>query len=78
MREDGIVAPVPESEAVRLARDVYGLEVEARARPGEYDHNVLKLRPPLVFTEEDADLFLATLGETLEEDAAQPRPIGPP
>jgi 4-aminobutyrate aminotransferase-like enzyme len=41
-------------------------------------HNVLKLRPPLVFTEEDADLFLATLGETLEEDAAQPRPIGPP
>jgi len=41
------------------------------------EDNVLKLRPPLVFTEEDADLFLDTLGETLKEDAAQPRPIGP-
>ncbi len=35
-------------------------------------HNVLKLRPPLVFSEEDADLFLATLDEVLGEDGARP------
>ena len=36
-------------------------------------HNVIKLRPPLVFTEKDADLFVGTLGVILEEDAAEPR-----
>ena len=36
-------------------------------------HNVIKLRPPLVFSEVDADLFLRTLDAVLEEDAAQPR-----
>lgn len=36
--------------------------------------NVLKLRPPLVFTRSDADLFLETLDDVLEEDAAQPPP----
>jgi 4-aminobutyrate aminotransferase-like enzyme/Ser/Thr protein kinase RdoA (MazF antagonist) len=36
-------------------------------------HNVIKLRPPLVFSEADADLFVNTLGAILEEDAAQPR-----
>jgi 4-aminobutyrate aminotransferase-like enzyme len=35
-------------------------------------HNVIKLRPPLIFTEADADLFLETLDEVLGEDAAQP------
>jgi len=35
-------------------------------------HNVLKLRPPLVFGERDAELFLATLEGILREDAAQP------
>jgi 4-aminobutyrate aminotransferase-like enzyme len=35
-------------------------------------HNVIKLRPPLVFTEADADLFVKTLDEILQEDAAQP------
>ena len=34
-------------------------------------HNVLKLRPPLVFSDEDADLFLATLDEVLAEDGAR-------
>ena len=40
---------------------------------GPYD-NVLKLRPPLVFSESDADLFAATLGEVLAEDAVQSIP----
>jgi 4-aminobutyrate aminotransferase-like enzyme len=35
-------------------------------------HNVLKLRPPLIFREADADLFLATLDAVLGEDPAQP------
>ena len=35
-------------------------------------HNVLKLRPPLVFGADDVDLFLATLDEVLGEDGAQP------
>jgi 4-aminobutyrate aminotransferase-like enzyme/Ser/Thr protein kinase RdoA (MazF antagonist) len=36
-------------------------------------HNVIKLRPPLVFTQADADLFVSTLHSILEEDAARPR-----
>jgi 4-aminobutyrate aminotransferase-like enzyme/Ser/Thr protein kinase RdoA (MazF antagonist) len=35
-------------------------------------HNVIKLRPPLIFSEADADLFAETLDSILEEDAAQP------
>ena len=35
-------------------------------------HNVIKLRPPLVFSEADANLFMETLGTVLQEDAAQP------
>ena len=37
--EDQIAAPVPASEAVRLARELYGFESEAQALPGEYDAN---------------------------------------
>ena len=41
-------------------------------------HNVIKLRPPLIFSEADADLFIATLGNILQEDAAQPNsPLSP-
>lgn len=36
-------------------------------------HNVIKLRPPLIFSGADADLFLATLDSVLEEDLAKPR-----
>ena len=39
-------------------------------------HNVIKLRPPLIFSEADADLFTRTLEQTLEEDAAQPKAAG--
>ena len=35
-------------------------------------HNVIKLRPPLVFTEADADLFVKMLDDILQEDAAKP------
>jgi len=35
-------------------------------------HNVIKLRPPLIFTEADADLFNTTLDAILTEDAAKP------
>jgi 4-aminobutyrate aminotransferase-like enzyme len=35
-------------------------------------HNVIKLRPPLVFSEADADLFVRTLDAILQEDAARP------
>jgi 4-aminobutyrate aminotransferase-like enzyme len=35
-------------------------------------HNVLKLRPPLIFSEPDADLFVGALDAVLREDASQP------
>lgn len=36
-------------------------------------HNVIKLRPPLILSEADADLFVTTLDEILGEDAARPK-----
>src|SRR6266404_4415540 len=33
-------------------------------------HNVIKLRPPLIFSESDADLFITTLEAILQEDGA--------
>jgi 4-aminobutyrate aminotransferase-like enzyme/Ser/Thr protein kinase RdoA (MazF antagonist) len=35
-------------------------------------HNVIKLRPPLIFSDSDADLFTSTLDKILHEDPAQP------
>ena len=35
-------------------------------------HNVIKLRPPLIFSASDSELFTTTLGDVLGEDAAQP------
>ena len=32
------------------------------------DHNVVKFKPPLVFSEKNADLFLTVMGSILEED----------
>src|SRR6266481_5681970 len=37
--EARVAQPVTESEAMRLAREVYGLEAAARSLPGEYDDN---------------------------------------
>jgi len=35
-------------------------------------HNVIKLRPPLIFSQADANLFVNTLDKVLKEDPAQP------
>jgi len=35
-------------------------------------HNVIKLRPPLIITEQDADIFVAAVHNVLAEDSAQP------
>jgi 4-aminobutyrate aminotransferase-like enzyme/Ser/Thr protein kinase RdoA (MazF antagonist) len=37
------------------------------------DDNVIKLRPPLIISESDTELFASELEEILREDAAQPR-----
>ena len=37
-------------------------------------HNVIKLRPPLIFSERDAGIFCQTFETILREDAAQVRP----
>src|ERR1700756_2145944 len=37
--EARVAQPTTEAEAVRLARELYGLEANARALPGEYDDN---------------------------------------
>jgi 4-aminobutyrate aminotransferase-like enzyme/Ser/Thr protein kinase RdoA (MazF antagonist) len=36
-------------------------------------HNVLKIRPPLVLSDEDAGVFLETLDAVLREDGSEPR-----
>jgi 4-aminobutyrate aminotransferase-like enzyme len=35
-------------------------------------HNVIKLRPPLIFSESDAALFCSAFESILKEDPAQP------
>src|ERR1700730_32164 len=37
--EQRVEQPTTEAEAVRYARELYGLEVSAKALPGEYDDN---------------------------------------
>jgi 4-aminobutyrate aminotransferase-like enzyme len=37
-------------------------------------HNVIKLRPPLIFSKADSELLIQTLNSILEEDPAKPRP----
>jgi 4-aminobutyrate aminotransferase-like enzyme len=41
------------------------------------DHNVLKIKPPMVFTQHDADVLAETLDEVLRESALQGWPILP-
>ena len=35
------------------------------------DHNVLKMKPPMVFDEDDVDRLVATLEKILQEDCLQ-------
>jgi 4-aminobutyrate aminotransferase-like enzyme/Ser/Thr protein kinase RdoA (MazF antagonist) len=65
-RETREAAPLQASYVVNRLRDCGIL-----AGTDGPHHNVIKLRPPLVFTEADADRFLKTLAAILQEDAAQ-------
>src|SRR5208282_747236 len=67
-RETREAAPLQASYVVNRLRD--GGILAGTDGP---HHNVIKLRPPLVFTEADADFFLKTLDGILHEDAAQPQ-----
>jgi 4-aminobutyrate aminotransferase-like enzyme len=67
-RETREAAPLQASYVVNRLRDCGIL-----AGTDGPHHNVIKLRPPLVFSEADADLFVKTLDAILQEDAAQPR-----
>ena len=66
-RETRQAAPLQASYVVNRLRDCGIL-----AGTDGPHHNVIKLRPPLVFSEADADLFIQTLDAILQEDAAQP------
>jgi 4-aminobutyrate aminotransferase-like enzyme/Ser/Thr protein kinase RdoA (MazF antagonist) len=66
-RETREAAPLQASYVVNRLRDCGIL-----AGTDGPHHNVIKLRPPLVFSEADADLFTKTLDAILQEDAAQP------
>jgi 4-aminobutyrate aminotransferase-like enzyme len=67
-RETREAAPLQASYVVNRLRDCGIL-----AGTDGPHHNVIKLRPPLVFSEADANLFLRTLETILKEDAAQPK-----
>jgi 4-aminobutyrate aminotransferase-like enzyme len=67
-RETREAAPLQASYVVNRLRDCGIL-----AGTDGPHHNVIKLRPPLIFSEADANLFVKTLDATMQEDAAQPR-----
>ena len=67
MPEGRVAARLTEAEAVRLAREQYGLEAQARALPGEYDDNFR-------LTTSDAPGFVLKVRHPARErDAVQPR-----
>ncbi len=66
-RETREAAPLQASYLVNRLRDCGIL-----AGTDGPHHNVIKLRPPLVFSEADADLFVKTLDALLRDDAAKP------
>jgi 4-aminobutyrate aminotransferase-like enzyme len=63
------LAPAPEQAAYVVNRlKEHGILLST---DGPF-HNVLKIKPPLVFSREDADFLVATLEKVLAEDPAQP------
>ncbi len=66
-RETRAPAPNQASYVVNRLRDLGILA----GTDGPY-HNVIKLRPPLIFSTADAERFTSTLASILEEDASRP------
>ncbi len=66
--------PVTRAPAVNQAAYIVNRLREHRILAGTDGphHNVIKLRPPLIFSDTDADQFVAVLKAILEEDPAQP------
>ena len=69
VRDRASLAPAPEEAAYVVNRLRECLVLTGTDGP---HHNVLKLRPPLVLSEAEAGLLLATLDEVLAEDGARP------
>src|SRR4029077_17311940 len=67
-RETREAAPLQASYVVNRLRDCGIL-----AGTDGPHHNIIKLRPPLVFSEADANLFVSALDAILQEAAAHPR-----
>ena len=69
VRDRGSLDPAPEQTAYvtnRLRQRGVLVSVDGPL------HNVLKIKPPLVFDDNDADFFVDTLDLILSEDLAQP------
>jgi 4-aminobutyrate aminotransferase-like enzyme len=69
VRDRATLAPAPEQAAyiANRMRD-HGILLST---DGPF-HNVLKIKPPLVFTQRNADELVETLDRILDEDLAQP------
>jgi 4-aminobutyrate aminotransferase-like enzyme/Ser/Thr protein kinase RdoA (MazF antagonist) len=76
---DLVLDPVTRAPASRQAEYVVNRFRECGILTGTDGphHNVIKLRPPLIITESDADIFTCVLANILAEDSAQPGD-GPP
>ena len=73
---DLVLDPVTRAPARRQAEYVVNRLRECGILTGTDGphHNVIKLRPPLIITESDADIFTDALTNILAEDSAQPGP----
>jgi 4-aminobutyrate aminotransferase-like enzyme/Ser/Thr protein kinase RdoA (MazF antagonist) len=62
--EERVSQPITETEAVRLARDLYGIDVTAKALPGEYDDNFHLIRTETLAAPVTADSNVDPLGSS--------------
>jgi Ser/Thr protein kinase RdoA (MazF antagonist) len=71
-------------DAVRISKELFGIDAAAEQLPSERDQNFhfrvsngrdyalkLKFKPPMVFSEENADEVVAILDKVLREDCLQ-------